>query len=433
MTSNLVSRRSFLRAGSLAGAAIAAPVIVPSSALGRDGAVAPSNRLAWAYIGTGNQANNTMGLVLGRDDVRIVGVCDVDANQRERALKQIEKSYGSRDGCESYEDFRELIARDDIDVVYNATPDHWHVPASIAAIRAGKDVYCQKPLTLTIGEGRALVEVVKRHAAILQTGAQQRSMGEFRRACELVINGRLGKINRIEVGLPRGRESGPQPVMPVPPELNYDLWLGPAPWKPYTEARCHRNFRQISDYSGGKLIDWGAHHLDIVQWALETDAAGPLEVDGVGTFPTDGIYDTALTYDVHFLYPNDVRVHASNSFPNGVKFFGDEGSLFVTRGRIYSDPPSLLRSKIGANEKRLFVSEGAHNGHFNNFIECVKTRQTPISTAEIGHRSATVNHLANISLRLGRKLKWDTAKEQFIGDPEANRMIHRAMRSPWTL
>jgi predicted dehydrogenase len=296
------------------------------------------------------------------------------------------------------------------------------------AIKAGKDVYCQKPLSNTISEGRELCSTVKRYCRILQTGSQQRSDRNFRFACELVRNGRIGQIQNIEVGLLQGKTCPPQPVMPVPDGFDYNMWLGPAPYVPYTEKRCHYNFRFNFDYSGGKFIDWGAHHLDIVQWALGMDNSGPVEIQGEGIFPKDGIYDTPVDFDVHFKYSNGIKVHASTKYSGtGIKFIGSDGWIFVSRSDLKAEPDSLLTSKISENETHLYVSDN----HLLNFIDCIKTRKEPITSAEIGHRSSTVCHLGNISMRLGRKVQWNPETESFINDPEAERMKMYAERTDW--
>ncbi|MCX7011556.1 MAG: Gfo/Idh/MocA family oxidoreductase [Candidatus Sumerlaeota bacterium] len=426
-----VSRRTFLRSAAAAGAAAAAPMLIPSLALGADGAVAPSNRLAMAIVGLGSMGTNAMRGTMRNPNLRIVALCDVDASRRERALGELAGVYGAdaRRSCALDNDFRDVAARDDIDLVYIATPDHWHIPIALAAIRAGKDVYCQKPLTHNIAEGFVLLDAARRHGTVFQTGAQQRSSRNFRFACELVRNGRLGEIRGITVGLPGTKPIGPQPEMPVPEGFDYDMWLGPAPWAPYTEKRCHRYFRGNFDYSGGGLCDWGAHHLDIVQWALGMDRSGPVEVEGRGLFPSDGIYNTAVQYDVDYTYANGVRVWATTHMRNGIRFEGAEGWIFVNRSELTAEPASLLKSVIGPDEIHLYESRN----HVENFIECVRSRAETVSPAEVGHRSVTLCHLGNISMRLGRKVKWDPAAQRFVNDEEAERYMGRAMRSPWTL
>jgi len=367
-------------------------------------------------------------------DTQIVAVCDVDSGRREGARKAVEAHYSARrpkgtyQGCAAYNDFRELIARDDIDAVVISTPDHWHILPAMAAVRSGKDVYVEKPFTLTIAEGRAISNAVRRYGRVCQVGSQQRSEWRFRFACELVRNGRIGKLRTIRTGLAKGRAIGPQKPMPVPKGFDYDLWLGPAPWEPYTKARCHYNFRFIRDYSGGQVTNWGSHHNDIAQWGNGTELTGPLEVEGCGEYPTDGLFNVVLTHHFECRYANGVKLVCSTK-GGGVRFEGTEGWVYVNRGRIDAHPKSLLTSIIGPNEVRLYESRS----HKRNFIDCIKTRAAPIASAEIGHRSATVCHLGNIAMLLGRKVQWDPERERFVNDPEADRMISRPMRAPWRL
>ncbi|MHC4153654.1 MAG: Gfo/Idh/MocA family protein [Planctomycetota bacterium] len=403
-----IDRRVFLsKSAGIAASAIGFPYFVFSSALGKAGSVAPSNRIALGFIGTGGRGRFNMRAFMAEPDVRVVSVCDVDTSHRERARNEAALLPDA-----AYNDFRDLLERKDIDAVVISTPDHWHVPTAAAAVRAGKDIFCEKPLTLTVGEGRVLCDLVRQYARVFQTGSQQRSDGGFQLACELVRTGRIGKLKVIKVGLPGSRSIGPQPVMPVPEGFNYDMWLGAAPWKPYTKARCHGKFRHIFDYSGGKFIDWGTHHLDIVQLALGMDDSGPVEVAGRGEFPTEGIYDTAVTYDVWLTYANGVTV-----------FEGTEGWVFVNRGVLEAHPKSLLKE----------ARRGSYDSHIRNFLNCVKLREDPIAPAEVGHRSSTICHLGNIAMLLGRRLSWDPRKERFVDDPAANRMTTRTMRAPWRL
>jgi predicted dehydrogenase len=412
---NTINRRQFLKeAGAIAAGSMVFPYFVPSSALGKSGRVAASNRIIIGCIGTGGRGRAIMRAFMSGPDVEVVAVCDVDRSHREQARKAA--GLGSES---SYNDFRELLARGDIDAVAISTPDHWHVPTAVAAVRTGKDVFCEKPLTLTIAEGRALCDAVRRHGRVFQTGSQQRSNGRFHLASKLATDGSIGELKTIKVGLPGSQSIGPQPVMPVPEGFDYDMWLGPAPWKPYTKARCHGKFRHNFDYSGGKFIDWGAHHLDIVQMALGADDSGPVEIEGWGEFPREGIYDTATKYDINFVYANGVRVNASTEHPGGIRFEGSEGWVFVNRGVIDAYPKSLIR----ANDIRRYRKQI----HWRNFLDCVRLRMDPMAPAEVGHRSA------NIAMLLGRKLNWDPMKEHFVNDPVADRMTARSMRSPWHL
>jgi len=417
-----VTRRDFLKNSALAtGAAIALSAIVPSSVFGAD---APSNRITMGCIGTGGKGSSNMRGFHAKSDCQVVAVCDVDAGHRQSACKRI-----GLDPKSSYNDFRELLARDDIDAVSIATPDHWHVPTSVAAVRAGKDVYCEKPLTLTIAEGRTLVDEVKRYGRILQTGSQQRSSSEFHKACELVVNGRIGHLHTIRVGIP-GNNRTCEPTWtpePVPEGFDYDMWLGPAPWEPYHHQRCHYEFRFILEYSGGQMTNWGAHHLDIAQWGNQSDNTGPVEIRGKGEFPKTGLFTTALNAEVEYTYANGVKMFLSRG--GGTRFEGTEGWIYVNRGKLEAEPESLLTSIIGPDEIHLYQS----NDHKQNFLDCVKSRKDPICTAEIGHRTSTVCHLGNISMLLDRPLKWDPQNEKFIDDDEANRMTWRPRRAPWRL
>jgi len=332
-----------------------------------------------------------------------------------------------------------LTARNDIDAVQIATPDHWHTLPALAAARAGKDIFLQKPLTLTIQEGRILSDTVRRYNRIFQVGSQQRSDKEWRTACELVRNGRVGKLQQIIVGFGTDPGCGPKPTMPVPENLNYEMWLGPAPWAPYTEERVHPQnsisarpgWLRISDYGAGMITGWGSHHLDIVQWGMGTEDTGPVEIQGETEFPKDGLWDVHGPFRIEYTYANGVKVICADEgkVKGGVRFEGDKGWVWVTRGRIDAEPKSLLQETIGAGETKLYVS----NHHKGNFYECIKSRKPTIAPVEVGHRSCTICLLGDIAMRLGRKLRWDPAKEQFRSDDEANKMLSRPMRAPWKL
>ena len=421
--SKSVSRREFLKGSAVvAGAAFAWPTIVPSSVFG---AAAPSNRLTMGCIGLGNQGGGNMKGFIGKKNCAVVAVCDVDADHREKA-----RETAGLDAKSSYNDFRDLLARDNIDAVSIAAPDHWHVPISIAAVRAGKDVFCEKPLTLTIAEGRVLVDEVKRYGRVFQTGSQQRSGSEFRKACELVVNGRIGKLHTMTVQIP-GNNRKCEPTWtpePVPAGFDYDMWLGPAPWEPYHKQRCHYEFRFLLDYSGGQMTNWGAHYLDIAQWGNQADNTGPVEIKGKGEFPATGLFTTATKADIEYIYANGVKLVLTTG-GGSTRFEGSEGWVFVTRGKLDAEPNSLVVSTIAPDEIHLYSS----NDHKQDFLDCIKTRKDPICNAEVGHRSSTVCHLGNIAMLLDRPLKWDPQKEQFIGDEEANRMRQRSARAPWCL
>ncbi len=422
MDGKCVNRREFLRGSLAAGAAVSLPAIVPAKVLGAE---APSKVLTMGCVGVGGQGSGNMRSFNGNKEVRVIAVCDVDSSHCEKAANRVGLD---KNAC--FEDFREVVNRDDIDLISVGTPDHWHVPVSIAAVKAGKDVYCEKPLTLTIAEGRALADAAKRYGRIVQTGSQQRSSSNFRFGCELVRNGRIGKIERVRVGIPgNNRKCGPtwEPQQP-PKELNYDMWLGLAPWEPYHPQRCHYQFRFVLDYSGGQVTNWGAHHLDIAQWGLGMDDSGPVEMFGQGEFPDTGLFTTATKVHFEAMYANGVRLTCETG-GTGTEFFGTEGSVYVNRGKLRTNPESLKDQKIGPDEIHLYESRN----HKQNFIDCVKTRKQPICNAEVGHRSSTLCHLGNIAMLLKRPLKWDPAKEEFIGDSQANSMVARGMRSPWSL
>jgi predicted dehydrogenase len=443
------TRRDFLGASTLA---LAAPTILSAGALGAGLSSAPSNRITLGVIGTGNQGLNDIGGFLGDPRVQIVAVCDVNEESpgywnggvagREPARRRIEKHYadkkksGTWKGCEAYNDFRDLLKRKDIDAVAVCTPDHWHAIPVLAACAAGKDIYCQKPLSLTIAEGRAMSDAVKKHKRVFQTGSQQRSDRNFRRACELVRNGRIGKLHTVRVGLPGGRpdygKTGDRKKPePVPKGFDYEMWLGPAPEKPYAPARCHVNFRWIYDYSGGQVTDWGGHHPDCAQWGMGTEHTGPVEIrNATAVFPPDPLWDTATEYSFEAIYANGVKMIVSSKERSGVTWEGTEGSVYANRGVHDANPKKLLETKIGEKEIHLYKSDN----HYRNFIDCVMSRKKTAAPVEVAHRSITICHLGNIALRLKRKtLKWDPEKEQIQGDDEAAKMLSRPYREPWKL
>ena len=424
------TRRRFLRNTMVAATA---PCIIPASALGKEERPAPSNRLTMGMIGLGSMGMRHIKGFLQEKDCQIVAVCDVDAKRRADAVKEVNGSYGNAD-CADYNDFQDLIARDDIDGLCIAVPDHWHAVLAIPGIRAGKDIYGEKPLALTIAEGQAMVREVREQGCVWQMGSWQRSTAHFRFACELVRNGRIGKLERVEVGIGMGEPIGPQPVMPVPAGFDYDRWLGPAPWAAYTEKRCHWNFRWILDYSGGQVTDWGAHHIDIAQWGMGTDNTGPVEVEGRGIFPDEGLWDAAIDYQFDCRYANGLMLHvaSNNHLRQGVRFTGDGGWVHVTRSGVDANPKHLLREAFGPDEIHLPRPEGNdRQGHRSNFLRCVKTREEPITPIEVGHRSITIAHLGNIAMILGRRIRWAPEREVILGDASASGMLRRAMRAPW--
>ena len=427
-----VTRREFLRrTAGVAGSALALPYIVPSSALGKGGSVAASNRITIGFIGVGGHGiDMNLRTFLGQPDAQAVAVCDVDSNNMNKARDIVNQKYGNTD-CAAYKDFRDVIARDDVDAVMVSTPDHWHVPISIAALQAGKDVECEKP-TLTVGEGRALVETVKRYNRVFQWSTEDRSVYEYHRMCELVRNGRIGKVHTVRVELPSGpNDPGDPAPMPVPKELDYDMWLGPAPWAPYTKDRIHWNFRWIQDYSGGQLTDWGAHLLDGAQWGNDSEHTGPVEVEGKGVFCEGGLYDTAKEYHIEYKYADGATLIVKSGNPS-LRFEGSEGWIGNVgwRAPLQAEPKSILDSVIGPNEIHLYTCQA---GEQRNFLDCIKSRKECYFPPEIGQRCFTIAHIGNISMLLGRRLKWNPDKEEFVNDEQANRMLSRSMRSPWHL
>lgn len=420
------SRRQFL--GTAAGA-VAFPYIVPSSVFG---AGAPSRKITMGCIGVGSQGSGNMnGFLDKKDDVRVLAVCDVDKGHRDGAKKRVDDKYGNSD-CAAYHDFRELIARDDIDALSLALPDHWHSIPVIMAARAGKDMYGEKPLARTIAEGKRMVEAVHRYDRIWQTGSWQRSQENFHHACELVRNGRIGKVTRVEVGLPTGGGGEVKAVQTVPENLDWDFWLGPAPWVPFRGV-SHWDWRWIMDYSGGQLTDWAGHHIDIAHWGLGLDETGPVEIEGQGVYPKDGIYDVPTEYKFTCKYANGIEMVVANDrqVPKGMGtvWYGEKGWVHVDRGRQATNPAELWNETIGPDEIRLYESRD----HQQNFLDCVKSRQKTIAPIEVAHRSISVGLLGEIAMRLERKLHWNPDKEEFVNDPEANRMLSRPMRAPWHL
>ena len=451
-SSSAISRRHFLRTAAATVAVSGFPTIIPASALGSERRPGANSRITIGVIGTGNQGFNDIRSMITDERVQIVAVCDVNRESagywngaiggREPGRKLVEKYYadkaptGTYKGCVAYEDFRDLLARRDIDAVQIVTPDHWHAIQVIAACKAGKDIYCQKPLSLTISQGRAMANAVKKHHRVLQTGSQQRSDKNFRHACELVRNGRIGKLQTVRCGLPGGhpdlgKTGDRKQPEPVPAGFNYDLWLGPAPFAPYCPARTHVNFRWNLDYSGGQLTDWGGHHPDIAQWGMNTEQTGPVEIrNAKGVFPPRSeVWNTATEYSFECVYADGVKLIVSDKNEMGVTFEGTDGKIFVTRGKYRTEPASLWDSQIAPSEVHLYES----NDHFRNFIDCVLSRKEPIAPCEVAHRSISIAHLGNIAMQLGRDLKWDPRRERFASDAEANKMLSRPYRAPWKL
>jgi len=426
-----MNRRRFLKnATGITAGAIAFPYLVSSSALGNAGSVAASNRIVMGCIGVGGMGTGDMRGFLNKKEVQVVAVCDVDKSQRDKAKKNVDEKY-KNDDCKTYLDFREVIAREDIDALSLAMPDHWHSIPAVMGARAGKDIHAQKPLARTIAEGRAICDAVRRYGIIWQTGSQQRSERDFHRACELVRNGRIGKVTRVEVGLPTGGASDNKPIQPIPEGVDWDFWLGPAPWVPY-RGILHWNWRWIMDYSGGQLTDWAGHHIDIAHWGLDVERTGPVEIEGAGVYPKDGIYDVPMEYKFTCKYANGVEMTVANNkqIPQGTKWYGESGKwIYVKRGKLEANPASVLKEVVGPDEIKLYRSRD----HRQNFLDCIKSRKETIAPAEVGHRSISVGLLGEIAMLTERKLQWDPDKEIFLNDEQANRMLSRPMRSPWHL
>jgi predicted dehydrogenase len=439
------SRRQFLKQASAAAVgAVAFPYIVPSSALGKDGAVAPSERITMGWVGTGGQGRALMGMFMGWKDVQVLAACDVDERHLADGVAQANERYGNED-CAAYRDFRELVARKDIDAVCVATPDHWHAIASVAALDAGKDVYCEKPLANSVYEGRKIVDAVKRNNRILQTGSMERSNELCRYGVELVRNGRIGKLKQMIVNLPftekhiqdaKAQKDVPPPE-PVPAGFDYNFWLGHTPEVAYTPKRCHFFWRFNLAYGGGEMTDRGAHVIDIGQMAIDADETGPVEIEAKGFQNPGSIFNAFWDYNFKNTFANGVEMIGSTDEPRGIKFVGSDGWLFVHihGGDLEASKPEILKEKIGDNEIHIGRAPLPHdqNGHRRQFLDCIKSRQQPFAHAEAGHRTASICHLNNIAMAVGRKLNWDPKAEQFIGDDEANKLLKPQMRSPWVL
>ncbi|QDV38440.1 Gfo/Idh/MocA family protein [Tautonia plasticadhaerens] len=432
-----LSRRGLLKAAAASAGAIAFPTIVPASALGRDEKAAPSDRVVVGCIGTGGRGRGLIGMFMGQPDVQLAAVCDVDASHRAQGKQEVDERAGNAD-CASYHDFRELLARDDVEAVIVATPDHWHGIASVAAAEAGKDIYCEKPLTNTVAEGRAIVDAVERHGRILQVGSHERSGDNARYACELVRNGRIGRIRSVRINLPdtdshheeAKAHAGAAAPEAIPEGFDYDFWLGHTPRVPYLEDRCHFWWRFQLAYGGGEMTDRGAHVIDIAQLGLGADHTGPVHVEARGR-RGEGLYDAFWDYEFTNTYADGVTLIGSTQGPRGLKFEGEDGWIFVEihGGRLEASSPSLLEEPIGPDEIHL----GRSPGHQRNFLDCVRSRTRPVAPAEAGHRTATICHLNNIAMLVGTPLAWDPEAEQVTNCEEANRLLSPAMRKPWRL
>ena len=416
------------------GAALAAPPPSPRK-------FGPNDRIRVGLIGAGgSRGGYRQGLsdavgISQQPGVDVVAVCDVDLQHLDEAANAFKDRSGRP--AAKYVDFRYLLARADIDAVVIGTPDHWHALVASHAMKAGKDVYCEKPMTLMIGEGIQLVQIARKTGAVWQTGSQQRSDGRFRKACELVRNGRIGKVRQVVAHLPGGTGGGPFEVTEAPKDFLYDMWLGPSAPTPYIKERTHGNFRHWFAYSGGMMTDWGAHHLDIAQWGLGRDGGGPVKIVSEGKLPApDGThrsYECALDFKVTYTYADGAELIATNAGENGVHFYGENGTwIFVSREKIAASDPKLLSDPLPGSAVRLYASDN----HQRNFVECVRSRERPICDVEIGHRSASVCHLGNLSMRLGfKELHWDPRREVFVGPnaAEADALKFVPYHGGWTL
>ncbi len=454
------SRRRFLATaggGMVASSVIAGfPSIVPASVLGQ---AAPSNRINVGAIGTGRiSRGHDMPGIWKYDYARIMAVCDLDSKRVEEARRLVNQHYTEKtgkpyDGVKTYRDYRELLTNKDVDAVVISTPDHWHAMIAVAAVRAKKDVYLQKPASLTIAEGRFMSDAIVRSGRIFQIGSQQRSSPQFRYAAELVRNGRIGELKTVKIGLPGDPSGEAEPEMPVPPNLNYDAWLGSTPVVYYTEKRVHPQadygrpgWLRCEQFGAGMITGWGAHHLDSAHWAMDTELTGPVEVWGKAEFPTSGLWNVHGDFQTEAMYANGVHMIVSGAFPNGIRFEGTEGWIFVSRGNeavTASDPqsrlkdeqalaasdPAIITSVIGPNEVHLYES----TDHHGNWLECVRTRRPTIAPAEVAHRSCSACLLHHIAMKLPRRLRWAPEKERFIGDEEANALLSRPQRAPYRL
>lgn len=451
-----LSRRSLLKKSLIGTAAAGFPLIVPSTVFGKN---APSNRINVAAIGTGRISRvHDMPDVLQYDSARIMAVCDVDINRANDAEKFVNAFYSKKTGTDYngvavYQNYRKMLDNKDIDAVIVSTPDHWHSHMAVHAVNAGKDVYLQKPASLTIADGRALSDAVQRTGQILQIGSQQRSWTQFRIACELVRNGRIGNLKEVYVGLPGDPSGNKEIAMPVPKNLDYDMWLGPTPEAYYTEKRVHPNqgysrpgWLRCEQFGAGMITGWGAHHIDTAHWGMDTEYTGPTEIWGKAEFPKSGLWNVHGIFRTEAKYANGVHMVVSNEIPNGIKFVGDEGWIFVTRGDYRatdSDPvadsngvkpldasdPKILRSKILDNEIKFEVSDD----HHGNWLDAIKSRKQPLAPAEIGHRACSTCLLHHMAMKVDRKLHWNPEKEKFINDPEADKMLSRPHRAPYVI
>ncbi len=427
-------RRDFLKKGGAAAAGLSLfPTIVKASVLGREGGVPPSDRINLVLIGCGGMGRGNLNALINFDSVQAIAVCDVDDNQAAQAKTMIDEKYDNAD-ARVYKDFRDILEKEEADAAILALPDHWHALIGIATANKKIDIYGEKPLARSIVEGRAMVNAVTRNNVVWQTGSQQRSAANFHHAAELVRNGRIGKVEYVEVGLPDGGHYiGDPPVQPAPVGVDWDMWLGPAPEVPFRGV-IHGNWRWIMDYSGGQLTDWAGHHIDIAHWGLNLESTGPVTIEGTGRANNDGIYNVPVVYDFTCTYNNGLKMRVVNQSKAehgmGTLWKGTGGWIHVARGRTKASDEKILKEKIGAGETALYKS----TNHHQNFIDCVKSREMTIAPAETGHRSISVALLGEIAIKTGQKLHWDPQTEQFTDNNlYATRLLKKPYRGPWQL
>jgi predicted dehydrogenase len=430
---------SFHRRRFLAGAAgaIAAPTLIPATVLGAEGREPANSRIRVGMIGMGGQGQFHLGHLLGNPSVQVVAVCDPYRSKIDATRKKAEDRYaaevgkGGYTGCIGTSDFRDVVSRGDLDVVWIASPEFWHALHAVGAMKAGLDVYCEKAMTLTHAEGRAVVETVRRLGRVYQLGTQQRSDRNFRHACELARNGYLGKVHTVHVSVPGGRALAvPKPAAP-PADIDYEMWLGPAPWSPWNDQKCSFNWYFMYDYCIGWIGSWGVHHIDIAAWGCPSLARKKLQLEGKGEFPAEGLADTSVNWQVEAVSHDGVKLlYTDEKYrEHGVRFIGDQGWVHVVRGGIRAEPASLLGVRLKPGEEHLYVS----GNHYQNFLDCVRTRRDPVSPVEAGHVATTLTIVSDIATRVGRKVTWDWDAERFVGDDVANNMLRRPMRAPWSV
>ena len=456
------SRRDFLRVSGLAGTALGFPTIIPARVLGAD---APSKKINVLQIGCGRIGRDMdMPGLLRQDAVRLVGVCDLDSLRLADGKAMVESHYkkkGVNLDIATYGDYREALQHKDYDAVSISTPDHWHAEPIVAAAMLKKDIYVQKPLTMTIAEGRAVSDIVRKNNCMFQIGSQQRSGAQFRLACEMVRSGRIGKLHTVKIGLPSDPSGGSTTEIPVPSNLNYDMWLGCTPLAPYTKDRVHAQgsdlktrygerpgWLRLEEYCLGMITGWGSHHVDIAHWGMDTELTGPLTIDGKAEFPKSGLWNVHGPYHIEMEYANGVTVIIDHKLPNGIRFEGSDGWIFVTRGAervTASDPipkgaaakalqasnPDIFKTPLGQNDVRLH--ESPKGDHHLDWVNSIQTRKPAVTSVEQAHRSTSACITGWVAMKLGRKLKWDPVKEDFINDPEASRHINRPRRGPWQI